>query len=189
MTHYEALGVPVDAAADDVRRAYLRLARAHHPDLHPDGRARAEAERRMQRVNEAWSVLSDPQRRAAYDRSVGVPGSWAVGVDGSAPRIVRPSTEFRPFFEHDEDDDDAWRYEPDEYDPRTALGRGLTMAPVVLAAVGLLAMVGAVMVGLRPLVAVGAACFVLSGLLFLGAPVVAMFKSQLHENRRPAPRR
>ncbi len=185
MSLYAVLGVPEGADPAVVRRAYLQLAREHHPDLHPDGAPRRAAERRMQEVNEAWAVLSDPARRLAYDRRAGlVPGDPADG-----PTIVRPSTEFTPYFEVDEDDDDSWRFEPDEYDPRTAIGRGLSVAPVLCATLGVVALVGSVMLDLRQLFAVGVGLLVLSGLLFVGAPVVAMFKSQLHENRPPSPRR
>ncbi len=185
MSLYSVLGVPDGAEPAAVRRAYLRLAREHHPDLHPDGAPRAAAERRMQEVNEAWAVLSDPGRRLAYDRRTGL----VAGDPADGPNIVRPSTEFTPYFEVDEDDDDSWRFEPDEYDPRTAIGRGLSVAPVLSGLLGFFAVVGAVMLNVRPLWAVGVGLFVLSGLLFVGAPVVAMFKSQLHENRPPPPRR
>ncbi|MFM7065066.1 MAG: J domain-containing protein [Actinomycetes bacterium] len=185
MGHYAVLGVPEGADPASVRRAYLELAREHHPDLHPAGAARRAAERRMQEVNEAWAVLSDPDRRLAYDRRLGL----VAGDPADGPSIVRPSTEFTPYFEVDEDDDDSWRFEPDEYDPRTAIGRGLSVAPVLCGALGAAALVGAAMLNLRQLVAVGVGLLVLSGLLFVGAPVVAMFKSQHHENRPSAPRR
>ncbi len=63
--YYETLGVPRDAAQDDIKRAFRRLARETHPDANP-GDAAAEA--RFREVAEAYEVLSDPQRRAAYDR-------------------------------------------------------------------------------------------------------------------------
>jgi curved DNA-binding protein CbpA len=68
-SHYEVLGVAPEAAADDVRRAYLARAREAHPDRHIDasGAQRADAERRMQKVNEAWRVLGNPRRRRRYD--------------------------------------------------------------------------------------------------------------------------
>jgi hypothetical protein len=63
-THYDRLGVAPDATADELRRAYRRRARALHPDAgHGDGSAMAE-------LNEAWTVLSDPDRRADYDRGL-----------------------------------------------------------------------------------------------------------------------
>lgn len=63
-THYEILGVPVGATADQIRVAYRRLAREHHPDR-PRGSAR-----RMQAINEAFAVLGNDRRRQAYDVSL-----------------------------------------------------------------------------------------------------------------------
>ena len=71
MTHYEVLGVPPTADAATVRRAYLHLARTHHPDFHEgDDVGRRRAERTMQRVNEAWAVLGDEAKRRSYDRTL-----------------------------------------------------------------------------------------------------------------------
>lgn len=66
-THYEVLGVAPSASAEEVRGAYVALARALHPD-----RAHGDA-RRMQEVNEAWRVLRDPAARQAYDASLAPP--------------------------------------------------------------------------------------------------------------------
>ena len=62
--YYGVLGVARDASADEIKRAWRKLARKHHPDLShaPDAAAR------MQEINEAWDVLRDPEKRAAYDR-------------------------------------------------------------------------------------------------------------------------
>lgn len=72
-THYEVLGAPRDATAAQLRQAYLARARQLHPDQFagrpPD--ERAVAERKMQDLTAAWSVLSDPGRRRAYDASLG----------------------------------------------------------------------------------------------------------------------
>ena len=67
--HYATLGVEPGAAPDEVRRGYLDLARRLHPDrwIDADDRERAEADRRMREVNEAWRVLGNPARRLAYD--------------------------------------------------------------------------------------------------------------------------
>ena len=67
--HYATLGVPSGAAPEEVRRGYLELARRLHPDrwIDADDRERAEADRRMREVNEAWRVLGNPARRLAYD--------------------------------------------------------------------------------------------------------------------------
>jgi molecular chaperone DnaJ len=64
--YYEVLGVSRDAGADDLKKAYRRLALKFHPDKNPDDRPAAED--RFKELNEAYQVLSDPERRAQYDR-------------------------------------------------------------------------------------------------------------------------
>lgn len=68
-THYATLGVVEGAAPDEVRQAYLDLARRMHPDRWVDAKVeeRVEIDRRMREVNEAWRVLGNPGRRLAYD--------------------------------------------------------------------------------------------------------------------------
>jgi curved DNA-binding protein CbpA len=62
--HYAVLGVPTTATRADVQRAFRRLARTAHPDLHPGD---AEAEAAFKRIARAYETLSDPTRRARYD--------------------------------------------------------------------------------------------------------------------------
>jgi hypothetical protein len=64
-THYEVLGVAPRADRETIRRAYLDLARRHHPDAGGDAGL-------MRLVNEAWKVLADPRRRRSYDITIGV---------------------------------------------------------------------------------------------------------------------
>ena len=64
--YYEVLGVPRTASADDIKRAYRQLARKHHPDLQPASE-RNQAAERFKEINEAYEVLSDPDKRAKYD--------------------------------------------------------------------------------------------------------------------------
>ncbi|GAB4140117.1 MAG: DnaJ C-terminal domain-containing protein [Planctomycetota bacterium] len=64
--YYETLGVPRTATADEIRRAYRRLALEWHPDRHPPSE-RAAAEERFKRISEAHEVLSDPEKRRRYD--------------------------------------------------------------------------------------------------------------------------
>ena len=64
-TYYETLGVSKNASEKDIRQAYRRLARKHHPDLNPNDE---EAERQFKKINEAYEVLSDADSRQKYDR-------------------------------------------------------------------------------------------------------------------------
>lgn len=63
--YYETLGVARNATGHDIKRAYRRLARQYHPDVADDKTA---AERHFKQINEAYEVLSDPHKRAHYDR-------------------------------------------------------------------------------------------------------------------------
>jgi len=67
--YYAILGVPRDASFRTIKRAYRRMARRHHPDLHQGSK---EAEERFKEIGEAYEVLGSPRRRALYDR-----GAWA----------------------------------------------------------------------------------------------------------------
>lgn len=62
--YYQTLGVARDATADGLKKAFRKLARKYHPDISKE----ADAELRMKEVNEAYAVLSDPEKRAAYDQ-------------------------------------------------------------------------------------------------------------------------
>ena len=64
--HYAVLELTRSATEVEIRAAYRRLAREHHPDANPGD----EAEHRMRRINEAWETLRDPQRRSVYDRQL-----------------------------------------------------------------------------------------------------------------------
>ncbi|MCF3108940.1 J domain-containing protein [Niabella sp. CC-SYL272] len=63
--YYKILGVARDASAEDIKKAYRKLARKHHPDLNPDDK---EAVKLFQQINEAHEVLSDPEKRKKYDQ-------------------------------------------------------------------------------------------------------------------------
>jgi curved DNA-binding protein len=62
--YYAVLGVKRDATEKDIRQAFRRLARQHHPDVNPNNK---EAEERFKQINEAYEVLSDPEKRKRYD--------------------------------------------------------------------------------------------------------------------------
>ena len=63
--YYEVLGVQKGAGDDEIKKAYRKLAKANHPDLHPDDK---EAETRFKEINEAYEVLSDSAKRSRYDQ-------------------------------------------------------------------------------------------------------------------------
>lgn len=83
MTHYDELGLVPSAGPGDVRRAYVTLARRHHPDAGGDPA-------RMRSLNAAFAVLSDPDRRRRYDRDLGLVRS-PDGPPAGATRPDRPS--------------------------------------------------------------------------------------------------
>jgi curved DNA-binding protein len=63
--YYNVLGLDKNATQDDIKKAYRKLARKHHPDLNPNDK---EAHKKFQQINEANEVLSDPEKRKKYDQ-------------------------------------------------------------------------------------------------------------------------
>jgi curved DNA-binding protein len=104
--YYQALGVARDASAEEVKKAYRRLARKYHPDVSRE----ANAEEKFKEVQEAYEVLKDPEKRAAYDQlgsqwkqgeSFRPPPDWTSGFEfggsggeGSRGRRARQPFEF-----------------------------------------------------------------------------------------------
>ncbi len=64
--YYEVLGIQKGASEDEIKKAYRTMARQNHPDLHPDNVE--ECEEKMKEINEAYAVLSDPEKRQRYDQ-------------------------------------------------------------------------------------------------------------------------
>jgi hypothetical protein len=175
VNHYEVLGVAPTATAEDVRRAYLRLARLHHPDFHAGGSAgeRAEADRRMRQINEAWAVLGDDRRRRRYDVEEKLRGA----LPGDEPGDV-----FVPFDITDDGPDP--RDAPDvPYRPApvTTRRRLLSLAPaVVFGASVVTGAVGMVVSG-PGLLALALILFGISCLLFLVIPLLALSEARRDE--------
>ena len=94
--YYELLGVAKGASADDLKKAYRKLAMQFHPDKNPGDK---KAEAKFKEINEAYDVLKDDQKRAAYDRfghaafeggGGGQPGGFGAG-GAAADRSAVPT--------------------------------------------------------------------------------------------------
>ena len=76
--YYEIMGVKRDATQDEIKRAYRKLARKYHPDVSKE----PDAEQKFKQVGEAYEVLKDPEKRAAYDQ---LGANWKAGQDFRPP--------------------------------------------------------------------------------------------------------
>jgi len=103
--YYSALGVGPDASADEIKRARRKLARKYHPDLSKE----PGAAERMKEINEAYEVLGDAEKRAAYDKlrkdgyrpgqEFRPPPDWDAGFEFSGPGFGGEAGDFSDFFE------------------------------------------------------------------------------------------
>jgi len=87
--YYEILGVPRDASAEDIKTAFRKLARQYHPDVSKE----ADAEEKFKEINEAYGVLSDPEKRRRYDQY----GRAGLGEMGGMPDYA--TMDFSDIFE------------------------------------------------------------------------------------------
>ena len=102
--YYLTLGIARDATAEQIKKAYRKLARKYHPDVSKE----ADAEAHMKEVNEAYAVLSDPEKRAAYDQlgqaykpgqEFRPPPDWDAGFEFSGPGFSQAeAADFSDFF-------------------------------------------------------------------------------------------
>lgn len=165
MNPYEVLGVDRAASAEEVRRAYLQLARAHHPDFFVDAPAgeRAGAEARMRAINEAWAVLGDPPRRRSHDGERPAPFQPLSPDDDEPDPRLAPDVPYRPVA------------------PPRARDRIATLGPVLLfvasVAIGGVGLVAS----LLPLVAFAFVLFLLSCVGFLVVPLLALSRARQDE--------
>jgi DnaJ-class molecular chaperone len=90
--YYETLGVQRGATEEEIKKAYRKLARKHHPDVNPGDKS---AEEKFKEINEAYEVLSDPDKRKRYDE---LGPNWKAGADFTPPPGQEAYTyEFRDF--------------------------------------------------------------------------------------------
>jgi hypothetical protein len=181
--HYDVLGVAPSAPPDEVRRAYLELARRHHPDR-PGGDAEL-----MRTINEAWAVLGDPGRRASYDLVLRQP------AEPPRPAGPRPDDRWAADPRYDPTDDltaeelRAWRlgFEPadlrDLADDRpiggtVVLPRWAALLPPGMFAGSIVLFCLGVVMNAAPVVALSFAVLLLSIMAFLAAPFVALLLSR-----------
>jgi DnaJ-class molecular chaperone len=95
-TPYEVLGVKPDTSADEIRKVYRKLAKQFHPDLNP---GKPEAEARFKSISAAYDLLSDPEKRARYDRGE---------IDETGAE--RPP---RGYYRGHAEGAEGWRYQPE----------------------------------------------------------------------------
>jgi hypothetical protein len=160
MNPYAVLGVEPGASDAEIRRAYVALARRFHPDANPGG------EDRMRDVNEAWAILGDRARRAAWDRRT-PPDPGFVPDDPTEddfdPR-AQPDVPYRPA------------------DPAQQQRRGLlTMAPVLLFAAAVVAFTAGVYFDTPAVLGIAVACFSLSCIAMIGVLLLAMAEARHDE--------
>jgi curved DNA-binding protein CbpA len=157
VSHYDVLGVGPTVDQATLHEAYVALARRHHPDREGGDAAR------MQEINEAWATLGDPARRARYDLAL---RSTAAPPPPPVPDLDLDEAE-----------------EPDDLDDRPVrvtvqLPRALSLLPVAMFAVAVVAFCFGLVSSSQPLLAVALMAFTLSCLFFLAAPFIALFASR-----------
>ncbi|MCH9804093.1 DnaJ domain-containing protein [bacterium] len=186
--HYNTLGVIPTASAADLRAAYLKLARKHHPDQF-DGPDRDRAEGRMQQINEAWNVLGVVHKRREYDAKQSMAtglrdnrsGNSRSGNNGQrstgASQQRRGHAHFKPF-----DDDPNDRSDVD-FDARPIAGsrgipRWVTFLPVLLVVFGLVTLAFGTMVNANGVFALGLIAMALGAVCFLMLPLFVMSRAE-----------
>src|SRR5437870_1495342 len=77
--YYEILGVPRSAKEEEIKKTYRKLARKYHPDLNPNNK---QSEEKFKEIQEAYEVLSDPEKRRRFDQ---LGANWKNGADFTPP--------------------------------------------------------------------------------------------------------
>ena len=170
--HYRTLEVDASASASELRAAYLRLARANHPDRF-DGEARRSAETRMQSINEAWNVVGTPHRRTEYDRTRSQDDAAWEAADSS----MRGRTHFAPFDEDPIDRADI-DLDPTPLEGSRKVPRWISMMPVVVIAWSIVLLMFGFLMNAAAIVAFAVIVFLIGGSGFLLMPLIVMSRAE-----------
>ena len=176
MDPYAVLGVARDAPTDEIRQAYVALARRTHPDVRGDDPAAAE---QMRRINLAWEMLSDADSRAAIDRRLSRP-TQPKAPQSTSPASGRstPPTDDDIYAGHHERDDGR----DDDLDDRPItegnLPGWMRLGAPAAFVVGIFAVIFGVMAGGFVLLRLGLLLLGLSVLLFMLSPFVVLIRSR-----------
>ena len=161
------------ANAADLRSAYLKLARAHHPDQFV-GAERDQAETRMMKINEAWNVLGVAHKRKEYDRAHRRVNPRSEATPGNS-KARRGHAHFRPF-----DEDPISRADID-LDPTPLHSKGMprwaAFVPVLLAGFGVVTLGFGTMVGASMILKIGGTAVILGVVFFLMLPLWVMSRA------------
>jgi len=173
-THYQVLGIAAGATHDEIKRAYHRMARRHHPDIHSGAPATTvdAARERMAAINAARAVLGDPARRQAYDTHLGhLRSSTASPGNGQE---TGPPPEYPDWFEPDDEVAAADLEEDMAADTGRSPAQLVVFVPVGLAALAVVSFSLSVVTSSTGLFGLSLALVPLALVAFLIAPFVAM---------------
>ena len=161
-THYEVLGVSPSASTIDVKRAYHRRAREHHPDVRVGGSGDPMVE-----VNLAWAVLGDPVRRRTYDREL-ARGNVANDPLGAEPHDFTSVVDRAGF-------DDTFEPEPEPrpYTPADAI----VLVPAALLAAAVACFAFSTMTEAPVLLLTSVVLLAIAAMSFLATPLLVLRRS------------
>lgn len=174
--YYGVLGVPPHATQQELRTAYLGLARANHPDRFT-GAAEKSAQAKMQSINEAWSVLGVAHERKAYDstREHGGPAAAPGASHVAGPQ--RGHAHFRPFDEEELRDRSDIDLDPEPLYGSRPLPQWVQMTPVLLVVVAAAVFFLGVLIKASVVLAIGAMMFAIGAVCFLALPLLVMSRA------------
>ena len=178
MDPYAVLGVARDAPTEEIRQAYVALARRTHPDVRGDDPAATE---QMRRINLAWEMLSDADSRAAIDRRLTRPSPASQPPQPQPPPSAAPA-DARAAPPRDDDIYFGQEDRDDDIDDRPITGGDLPSwmrlgAPAAFV-VGIFAVIFGLMAGGFVLLRLGLLLLGLSVLLFVLSPFVVLIRSR-----------